>query len=201
MRILSTRVKLWGLGSHGVGLQSKAVLISSHGVPKVFNRTFTVPANTYIAFMGPAGQSLQDPGYQTAARMGVMPYEIFGPGTLCPDYSLTKFQGYHSNVSGAIFGILAKPFLGDGVERYADIENFLETNQQLPRQDDAGRDPMDIVTIRYRPGRISTNLSTTVQTLIQNGYRYEWIICSFCRGIFGGHNANTNRLWNVILHE
>lgn len=201
MRVLSSRVKLWGLGSHGTGLQSSAVLISSHGLPRLFNQTFRVPANTYVAFLGPAGQSLQDPGYQTAARFGVFPYEIFGPGTMCPDYSLTKFQGYHSHTSGAIFGILAKPFLGEGVERYDDIETFLLNNQQVHRREDVSTDPMDIVTIRYRPGRISTNLSTTIDTLIANGYRYEWIVCSFCRGIRGSHNAATNNFFDMITHE
>ncbi len=215
---LGTQHRLWGLGSNGVALHSRAVLITAHGVPRLFNSTFTVPAGTTVAFFGAEGVALLDPGFRQAARLsrhtpqeelalaprerrGLAPYELFGPGTRCPDYSLTKYQGYHSHTTGAIFGILAKPFLGAGAESYTDIDNFLRDNQTAVRQDDVTRDAMDIVTIRYRPGRISTTLSETITVLRSAGYRYEFIMCSFCRGIFGGHDATRNNFLTAIAHE
>jgi hypothetical protein len=137
------------------------LLISSLGIGRVFNSTFNVLADTTVVFLGPEGTSLLDPGFRRAAGQGrgINPYEIFGPGTVCPDYSLTKYQGYHQHTSGAIFGILAKPFLSNGTETYQDIEQFLQASQRVPRREDTSADAMDIVTIRYRPGRISTTLS------------------------------------------
>jgi hypothetical protein len=177
---VGSRLKLW---SSLNGLHLNKLVISSHGIPRLFNRQFTVPAGTTIVFYGPHGLSLVDPGFKLVVDGWVRPYESKNPLTTCPDYSLTKWQGYHDNPWARL--PFAGSFLGDGKETYAAIDDYL-TNLN-PTNNTA-----DVLTIRATPGQISITLSFVLKELRKNSYNYSEIRCCFCRGVIGGYNAIVN---------
>jgi hypothetical protein len=179
---VGSRLKLWSSGTATPLHHQDKLLITSHGCPRLFNRQFTAPANTTVIFYGPHGLALIDPGAANVASGWVRPYEIYGPGSVCPDYSLTKYQGYRSNVWAAMFGRLAKPFVGNGAETYEALEAYLQNVT-------ATRDLPDILSIRATPGKTSLTLSFVLEEMTKEGYSYKQILCCFCRGITGGYKA------------
>ena len=52
------------------------------------------------------------------------------------------------------------------------------------------RSHMDMISIRYRPFQIHTDLSTLLKRPELRGYTY--IHCNFCRGVLGSHDTDTN---------
>ncbi len=175
-------------------------MISSHGWAKLLGKTyFVVPHNTTIAFLGPQGFSLADPGFEkvattenpTPARAGtakgtdsIKAYEKFETGSLCPDYYLSKYQGRHNKAKN---------------ETYDDIKDFLSDAKQWDPKNDFARFPMDIVTIRNRGGNLSNivgmgvTLSEVLTMLASYNYRYDQIVCSFCRGCWGPLTKRTHQ--------
>jgi hypothetical protein len=127
--------------------------------------------------------ALIDPGFANVISGFVEPYAISGPESMCTDYNLSKFQGYHSgSFAEAIFGTIAKPFLSATGETYERIEDYLA----------GASSPMDMLTVRASPGKTSTTLSATLDALIEQGYSYKNIRCIFCRGAGGAYTAKTN---------
>ncbi|MBV8907235.1 MAG: hypothetical protein JOZ22_26630 [Acidobacteriia bacterium] len=155
------------------------LLISAHGCPRLFNKSFKVPESTAIIFYGPEGEALIDPGFKDVLAGYVIAYEILGPAATCSDYSLIKYQGYRGTLAAAIFGKIAKPFVSGEGETYQDIENYL-ANLDAPLD-------MDMLTLHASPGKISLTFSKVLKTLIETGYSYKNIHCIFCRGITGGY--------------
>lgn len=165
---------------------SASCIIDAHGEQRLFNNTFTVPAGTTLFFYIAHG-SVQY--YQDTARLDfhgrtynstnnvdaiasgtAIPRERFDPHTICPDYNLSKFQhtdrAGHSNEDRANYG-------------YDDVESILLQNPHA----------RDFVTIRNRRGRLDVTLKEVVAGLLQNGYGYGTIHCSFCRGAQTNPNA------------
>lgn len=166
--------------SRNNGRQSgSSCIIDAHGEQRLFNNTFTVPAGTTIFFYithgsvqyyqnttpaGKHGTTYNSTNNVEAIASGrAVARERFDPNTTCPDYNLSKFQhtdrAGHSNDDRADYG-------------YDDVESVLANNPNA----------RDFVTIRNRRGRLDVTLKDVVAGLVQNGYGYATIHCSFCRG-------------------
>lgn len=187
---------LWGVGSKGPTYATQSVMISSHGRAMLFGTTwFTVPHNVTISFLGPQGATLIDPGFEEAATSAgprastqknkpMNAYEEYVSGSICPDYYLTKYQGSHSK----------------GGESYEDINDFLGDPQERDSTNAFARFPMDILTVRNRGKNFSRlvgmtiSLSQAVNMLTGYSYRYEKVVCCFCRGYFGIFTRNKHHV-------
>jgi hypothetical protein len=185
---INARLRLWSSGTPTPIRHQDDLLISAHGCPRLFNRTFRVPPSTTIVFYGPEGVALIDPGFGNIAAGYVQVYETRGPGSVCSDYSLSKYQGYRGALAGFIFGKIAKPFVSPTGETYQDIADYLARVSSK----------VDILTLHANPGKISITLSGVLQTLNDEGYSYKNIRCGFCRGITGGYRPTTNRPQPVV---
>jgi hypothetical protein len=197
---LGKDIYLWGLGSQGFDKRTSSVMISSHGWAKLLGKTyFVVPHNTTIAFLGPQGFSLADPGFENVATTenptpapagtakgteSIKAYEKFETGSLCPDYYLSKYQGRHNKAKN---------------ETYDDIKDFLSDAKEWDPKYAFARFPMDIVTIRNRGRNLSNivsmgvTLSEVLTMLACYNYRYDQIVCSFCRGYWGPLTMRTHQ--------
>ncbi len=185
---VGTRLVRWGLGPN----PSHDCVITAHGMQRTLNKTFAVPPNTNLIFYGPEGASLTDSGrgVEDVVEGKIQAYAALGPGAICSDYSLIKYQGYHQGPVAAMVGKAAEPFAGDSTETYHDIGSLFHTNNMLLKADPDDRadqnapEPMaiiDVITVRYRPGRLPTNLSDAIASLRGAGINYRQIHCCFCR--------------------
>lgn len=182
------------------GSDQATCIISAHGVQQWFgnslNRSFTVRKDTELVFYAPHGYTLEDPGIGPIANKSAKAFERYKSGSSCPNYTLTKFQGYHGEAAGAILGIVASPFITvtQGAETYQLLKN------RINYVNSKGLDERDILTIRYHPFQTATNLSDVLDVMWNNGYRYREYHCSFCRPSIGGavfgqagsHNIKSN---------
>ncbi|WP_293934916.1 putative adhesin [Iodobacter sp.] len=158
-----------------------AAMITAHGEQLLFgstlSRTFTVPAGTGISFFAPHGSTLTTTFYNCGrgANRPVGVVEIINAGAQCHDYNLTKFEGYHCN---GVTGIATLDKIIDCCydgQRGLSYDN-LETLVEDPTVD------VDVITVRNRWGCRDMTLSRLIFQLINAGYHYNEIYCSFCRG-------------------
>jgi len=189
---IGAKLRLWGSGSRGQSYRQSSLLITAHGVPRLFNRQFVVPKGTTILFYGPEGTALLDPGFRAVAAKRAVAYSVSGPETTCSDYSLSKFQGYRGTFAGALFGKIAKPFVSANGETYQEINDYLAFQAA-----NGGSINVDVMTIRADPGKISITLSDALTTLRLNGYAYRRILCSFCRGVMGGYAPPAKKITDI----
>lgn len=150
--------KLW------TGTGNSELIISSHGSRTLMGgrslltgfKKKKVPKGMELVFYGPDRSVLRagDIKYEFITHnLAGQPYKVKPSGDPYVDYELTKYQGYHGNKD----------------ETYDMVKECL------------GK--YDVVTIRFRPLKLggSIMLSTLLQTLIDDGYSYKRVHCSFCR--------------------
>jgi hypothetical protein len=94
-RTIGRHLKLHTSDDHGAKV-SDHLMISSHGL-KMTSRTteFEVPEDVTVKFYGPDHFFLNDPGLLKMMWGMMAVYEDNGPGSMCPNYALSKFQRYH----------------------------------------------------------------------------------------------------------
>ncbi|MBL9006388.1 MAG: hypothetical protein JNJ46_19185 [Myxococcales bacterium] len=110
-------------------------ILSSHGLKRlVKGKKFKIPAGVSLYFYGPDNFFLIDPGFEQMLLGDCMPIEVLTAGESCPNYDLTKYQGYHSSGAGASpiwpLAKIKKAFTGEpeeppDMETYAAILNAL----------------------------------------------------------------------------
>lgn len=190
------------------GKTSGHCVISAHGGPanaftgrvprKCFYPSFTVPANMYFIFFGPHEKPLLDPNYRNVLLGAFKPYEVFGPGSLCHNYGLWKYQGYHDHAAAGYLGKIAQPFVKPGAETYESILQYYVLLYQINITYSLTHGevviPKDMLTIRYRPFQVHTTLAELISELrLTRANDYRYFHCNFCRGMSGEHDAKSNK--------
>ncbi|MDY7232181.1 putative adhesin [Hyalangium rubrum] len=155
-------------------------LISSHGLKYMVNiarsASFEVPRGTRIIFYADENRFLKDPGIQSMLERRYAEAETFEAGEDCPNYELTKFQGYHTGMVGTMLPILKKLHLKlggisaqeqTGWETYAAIIASMDTLRNDSRVErTTQRQTLNQVTGRIRQldsqATHYTNLETTL---------------------------------------
>lgn len=167
------------------------LLISAHGA--AIGTRFDVPDWANLHFYGRHGAAVIDPGFREIIRGDYQVMESATGGVQCSNYLLSKYQGRHGNAretyeslqrevqSNTLFLEQAHQAMALGDERrgrpFRRVLNSHNFNFHF-----------DVLTVRNRWNIIlGITLSSVLQQLEANGYRYEQIHCSFCRWRpFGG---------------
>lgn len=181
----TAHTKIWGQNAH----KTKCV-ISAHGGSA--NRQFPLNASESVQFYVPAGQSI-DLGIQNAGLFGIatgqnvnnIPPQVGNS----PDYYLSKFEGYHMGASGSFGSLFETTFLkGPSNLPFYPGKQEWGTYSAIAGAVTAGTNPfnpniplaMDIVTIRFHPGKGDVSLEQVIRELRPFGYNE--FHCPFCRG-------------------
>jgi hypothetical protein len=154
-------------------------IIDSHGYRPLLKPNFTVKDGMTIFFyvnrhaflkVSEKTWGVGDRAFRYAssieaiAKNQVQAVETIGEGVKCPDYELSKQVASHDGKAKNRYDYIDYDALTKFLERHPDIANAY-----------------DLVSIRNRQGR-NVMLSSALDSLLQNGYAYANIHCSFCRG-------------------
>lgn len=188
------------LGDHlyifrsGTGLPNPAedhLLISAHGGWSTSDGTFKVPQWTQLYFYGREGASIKDPGVYNVMKGEWQVVEAAGAGTLVRDYQLSKYQGRHGNEKETYDSI------GSSIDRNSEAMQRMAQGDKYVKDRNFGYN-FDVLTVRnrnpYNPfATTGSSLKKVLQTLSDNGYKYENIHCSFCRWEKGGGSVSATK--------
>lgn len=170
------------------------VIISSHGGMMTSGvRTFETEGNERFYFYSIQGSGAKASSLNTATYENTATERV-GPGT-CPNYFLSKWQGYHSSAKG------------EGLETYGSIQQYQEKKDSEDLMynrafADFGRElalkamgtnpgamkwevgderqDFDVLTVRNRFYNSGVTLEYAVKKL-RELHRYQEIHCAFCR--------------------
>ena len=148
--------------------------VSAHGSQTFTHSTFIVPEWSRILFYAPDGYSLLDDGkslealVNTSRMLKLMPYEVFEPGSECPNYNLSKYQGRHGRSPFPVVGYFMS---GSNDETYEDVSKLTKGANR------------DVITVRNRVGFSAPSLRMLLRDMeVENlNGPYAEIHCSFCR--------------------
>lgn len=191
------------------------LLISSHGRGVLATSNFGPPKKASLVYYCPNGNTLNARSMIRFLQGDFQSYEIIAPGAAAHDYQLTKFQhanGVSKKQWAEDYDLIQRRIHPDAreerlrglctpspedMQRWHDIGGAQKLNQQIASMDQsyqaqlANIKPvaMDILTIRKRKwhGHPPT-LWTVVALLEREGFHYDEIHCSFCRGFASGEN-------------
>jgi hypothetical protein len=172
---------------------SNDVVIFAHGA-QLTGQTFTLPGSI-IFFYCPQGDYLMTNNYLFLERWASNHWysNILSMGDAqCPDYTLSKAIGFHTDPDAAALG-------KQGIDRLVRKDPLEARNQNLMNYDaieklvNSGRVPFDVVSIRHRRNSDAVTLSYVINKLLREGYAYGQYHCLFCRG------AGQGGIWDVEL--
>jgi hypothetical protein len=176
-------IKVWG----SPGASRSKCVISAHG--EAVPRVFALRLSEMVQFYVPPGQSI-DLGARNAGLFQIAAGKVAPPipatRNNSPNYSLSKFEGYHKGYSGTLGSAYEATFLKLFSSESADWGTY-EGIKDVIRHGGVA-DPnavmsllvMDIVTIRFRPHKTDPTLDLVIQELRSLGYKE--FHCPFCRG-------------------
>jgi len=165
---------VWTLGG-GKGNRQSAAVLSAHGGQTILNSKCPKSLRGWVdlAFYCPHGYTLLDPSLLAVIEGRVKPNEVV-PCGIYQDYSLSKYQTAKHGAADETYDAIAA--VGKTSDEWAN-EGF---------RFDVGKGPeapkLDIITIRYRRLKTDPTLFDILATMKDNGWTYDTIHCSFCRG-------------------
>ncbi|VHO03852.1 DUF6543 domain-containing protein [Candidatus Rhabdochlamydia sp. T3358] len=199
------------------GKTSKArhLIISSHGGYFPGSSIVKVPNTTELVILGPHGWELMDTKITSIAKRSIFPYGVINEHTAFPSQNAflhsplfyhppTKVQRYPkkanikalagTNVQGHIKNYTLTKYqkFGPGKESYLDVVQLVNRSRNtLPIIEEIGLEPIDVLTIRNRIGKIPPNLDDLFKSLQNHGIHYNRITLAFCRSntILSGLNS------------
>ncbi|MGL5626521.1 MAG: dermonecrotic toxin domain-containing protein [Candidatus Rhabdochlamydia sp.] len=183
--------------------KAKHLIISSHGGYLPRSSIVQVPPNTELVVLGPHGWQLVDPETIKIAKGLILPYGIINETTAFPTQTafypslFSRSANTHVHPRRTSLKLLAgtdKPGyirnytlskyqkFGVGEESYLDIAQTIHHSRHpYPNIYKIGFQPVDILTIRNRRGKILPTLADVFKSLKSNDIHYDRITLEFCR--------------------
>jgi hypothetical protein len=189
---VGSQLYVWSQTPGGMSPNTTECVISAHGGASIINSTFVSGVN--LIFYCPHGSTLIDAGILPDILLGtIVSQPPVAPGQ-CQDYTLSKYQGRHSDgyetydmvqamdertvKDAGAFETQAEQWIKTGLTQ-EDVQTFEKGFNLLEKVGDFRW--KDIVTIRNRGGRLDPMLSEVIAMLQGAGFTYSTIHCSFCR--------------------
>ena len=173
-------------------------LISAHGGYKQNVSSFDVTKvapGVELFFYGEHSKVLSDPGLEVLSKRPVVVNQHPNPdGALVCDYTLTKYQGSHSNETET-YDSIARRLAFD-----ADLGTRLELELDEIMKRPASKKSYEslaychVATVRNRWNRADVSLKYAVQEIVKRKPGIKQIHCSFCRSLFGDQNPGVSEV-------
>jgi len=177
---------------HDSSGRSDFLLITAHGIQ--VPGSFKVPSSTRLNFYAPSKQFLVMP--QNMFELGTKVQEQLNSGRNCPNYLLSKYQGRHGDLKETYDSLKEKinhtnREINNFDKKLIDIKTAPLNVLDQKKKNDMIRDThagaknlfkLDFLTIRNINKFNPVSFKNVLADLDSNGYHYNHIFCSFCRG-------------------